>query len=24
VQFKKQVNESTQPYALAWWTVGEK
>ncbi|MDK2408670.1 S8 family serine peptidase [Aphanizomenon sp. PH219] len=24
VQFKKQVNEATQPYALAWWTVGEK
>ena len=24
VQFKKQVNESTQPYALSWWTVGEK
>jgi hypothetical protein len=24
VQFKKQVNEAIQPYALAWWTVGEK
>ncbi|MTJ50507.1 S8 family serine peptidase [Dolichospermum sp. UHCC 0259] len=24
VQFKKQVNEATQPYALAWWTVGER
>jgi subtilisin family serine protease len=24
VQFKKQINESTQPYALSWWTVGEK
>ncbi|HEY9800349.1 MAG TPA: S8 family serine peptidase [Leptolyngbyaceae cyanobacterium] len=21
VQFQKQVNEATQPYALAWWTV---
>lgn len=21
VQFQKQVNEGTQPYALAWWTV---
>ncbi|MFN7516916.1 MAG: peptidase S8 and S53 subtilisin kexin sedolisin, partial [Dolichospermum sp.] len=24
VQFQKQVNEAVQPYALAWWTVGEK
>ena len=24
VEFKKQVNEAVQPYALAWWTVGEK
>ena len=24
VQFQKQVNEASQPYALAWWTVGEK
>ena len=21
VQFQRQVNEPTQPYALAWWTV---
>ncbi len=24
VQFAKQVNEDTQPYALAWWTVPAK
>jgi hypothetical protein len=24
VQFQKQVNEASQPYALAWWTVGER
>jgi hypothetical protein len=24
VQFKQQVNEAIQPYALAWWTVAEK
>ncbi|MTJ53801.1 S8 family serine peptidase [Anabaena sp. UHCC 0253] len=24
VEFKKQVNEATQAYALAWWTVAEK
>ncbi|WP_414529775.1 S8 family serine peptidase [Nodularia chucula] len=23
VQFREQVNEATQPYALAWWTVGK-
>jgi hypothetical protein len=21
VQFRQQVNEATQPYAIAWWTV---
>jgi hypothetical protein len=21
VQYRKQVNEASQPYALAWWTV---
>jgi len=24
VQFRQQVNEATQPYALAWWTVPAK
>jgi hypothetical protein len=24
VQFQKKVNEATQPYALAWWTVPVK
>jgi hypothetical protein len=24
VQFRRQVNEPTQNYALAWWTVGKK
>jgi subtilisin family serine protease len=24
VQFNKQINEATQPYSLAWWTVPEK
>ncbi|MFM7364640.1 MAG: S8 family serine peptidase [Cuspidothrix sp.] len=24
VEFKQQVNEPIQPYALAWWTVGER
>jgi hypothetical protein len=24
VQYRKQVNEPSQPYALAWWTVPQK